>query len=277
MGSTTAVLGGVRAVLMRPLPYPDSERLVYIWATWPGGSGNFSFPDYRAMVDETRAFEDIAAYEPWGNVALTGGATPVPLEPSFVTPSYLTLLGARPARGRLFDSEDDRPGAAPVVLIGEAFWRRQMGSDPDLVGRSVTLNGLAFTVVGIVAHGFADLARIEGPMPDVWLPSATAQALIGQPPLTDVYRIYWGVARLRPGVTVDQARAELAAVAQRLAVARPATHRGYELKAEPLTDRLRGPLARPVLLLAGGSLLATDDGLRERGQPPARPPRRPAP
>jgi putative ABC transport system permease protein len=255
MGSATAVLGGVRAVLMRPLPYPHPERLVYLWATWPGGSGNFSFPDYRAMVEETRAFEDIAAYEAWGNVALTDGAVPVALEPNFITPSYLKLLGARPAAGRLFDSEDDRSGAAPVVLLGEAFWRRQMGSDGGVVGRSVTLNGLAFTVVGIVAQGFADLARIEGPMPDVWLPATTAPALLGQPPLTDVYRIYFGIARLRPGVTVAEARAELAGVARRLAVARPSTHRGYELRAEPLGDRLRGPFAQPVLLLAGGALL----------------------
>jgi putative ABC transport system permease protein len=130
-----------------------------------------------------------------------------------------------------------------------------MGSDAAVVGRSVTLNGLAFTVVGIVAQGFADLARIEGPMPDVWLPTAAAPGVLGQGPLTDVYRIYWGVARLRPGVTVEEARAELAGVAGRMAVARPATHRGYELKAEPLRDRLRGPFAQPVLLLAGGALL----------------------
>jgi predicted permease len=256
IGASTAVLSGVRAVLSRPLPYPHPERLVHIWATWKGGSGNFSFPDYEAMRAETRAFDAIAAYESWGNVALTDGDVPTALTPNFVTPSYLEMLGARPIAGRLFvASEDVTSGAHPVVLLGERFWRRQFGGEPAVVDRAVHLNGLAFTVVGVVADGFKDLAALEGPMPDVWLPTTMAESVLGQPPLTDAYRIYWGLARLRPGASLADARRDLAGVAQRMAAARPATHRGYQLEAQPLTDRLRGPLAQPTMLLAGGALL----------------------
>ncbi|HET6900747.1 MAG TPA: ABC transporter permease, partial [Vicinamibacteria bacterium] len=256
IGASTAVLSGVRAVLSRPLPYPHPERLVHVWATWPRGAGNFSFPDYVAMRAEARAFDAIAAYESWGNVALTDGDVPTALTPNFVTPSYLEMLGARPAAGRLFlASEDVTSGAHPVVLLGERFWRRQFGGEPAVVDRVVHLNGLAFTVVGVVADGFKDLAALEGPMPDVWLPTTMAESVLGQPPLTDTYRIYWGLARLRPGASLADAQRDLAGVAQRMAAARPATHRGYELKVQPLTDRLRGPLAQPAMLLAGGALL----------------------
>src|SRR6185295_586558 len=96
------------------------ERLVHIWATWPGGAGNFSYPDYKAMREQCPAFEAIAAYESWGNVALSDGDRPVSLTPNFVTPSYLEMLGARAVSGRLFlASEDVASGAHPVVLLRE--------------------------------------------------------------------------------------------------------------------------------------------------------------
>ena len=256
IGASTAVLSGVRAVHSRPLPYPHPERLVHIWATWKGGAGNFCYPDYKAMREETRAFDAIAAYESWGNVALTDGDVPIALTPNFATPSYLEMLGARATAGRLFLASDDvTSGAHAVVLLGERFWRRQFGGDRSVVDRVVHLNGLSFTVVGVVADGFTDLAALEGPMPDVWLPTTMAESVLGQPPLTDTYRIYWGLARLREGASLAEAQADLTRVAQRMAAARPASHRGYELKVQPLTARLRGALAQPTMLLGAGALL----------------------
>src|SRR5262245_26506432 len=254
IGANTAVMGALRAVFLRPLPYPQPQRLLHVWATWPGGAGNFSFPDYRAMLEESHSFDGVAAYEAWGSVALAGQAAPVSLEPSFVTPSYFELLGARAVAGRLFSEEDDAaPNGRPVAVVSHGLWQRQFGGDAGLIGRALSLNGTAVTVVGVLAPGFRDLGAVEGPLPEIWLPSALAPALLGQPPLTESYRIYWGVARLKPNATLEQAREDLAAIAARMEQARPTSHRGYHLQAQPLAQRVHGRYGTPTLLLLGGA------------------------
>ncbi len=258
IGANTAVFSAVRAVAFRPLPYPQADRLVHIWSTWPGGSGNMSFPDYRAILENSRSFETVGAYETWGTVSLTGDrdTAPVPLKPSFVTPSYFEMLQPPLVAGRTFRPDEDlKPGGHPVVLLSQALWTRQFGADPGLVGRTIVLNRAAYTVVGIVDQRFADLAAAEVPMPDLWLPTSMAESLLGQAPLSNVYRIFWGLGRLRPGVSVAQAQADLDAIAARLAEERPQTHMGSHLQTVPLVQYLRGPFRSATRLLAAGALL----------------------
>jgi predicted permease len=254
IGANTAVMGALRAVFLRPLPYPHADRLLHLWATWPGGAGNFSYPDYQALVAQSRSLESVAAYEPWGTVTLAGRGAPVALTPSFVTPSYLEMLGAQTAAGRLFSVDDDAPPRGqPVVLLSHGLWQRQFGGDPGIVGRAIPLNGTALTVVGVLTPGFRDLGAVDGAMPEIWLPTAAAPTLLGQPPLTDTYRIYWGLARLRPGVTLAQARDDVAAIAGRMERERPESHRGYRLEAQALAQRVHGRFGGPTLLVLGGS------------------------
>ncbi|MGE0453990.1 MAG: ABC transporter permease [Vicinamibacteria bacterium] len=253
IGANTAVFSAASAVFLRPLPYPSPERLVHIHASWPGGSGNFSYPDYVAMRDQSHSFEAIAPYEPWGSVTLATGEAPEVLDPSFVTPAYLELLGARALHGRLFRSEEDLPPGQPVAVLSHGLFTRRFGADASVVGRSLELNGSPFTVIGILAPGFRDIGAVEGPAPEIWLPTTVAPALLGQPRLDEAYRIYWGIARLKPGVSLAQAREDVAATASRMERERPASHRGYRLELQPLATRLRGAFGRPALLLLAGA------------------------
>ena len=257
IGGATALFSVVAAVTLRPLPYPDVDRLVHVWATWPGGSGNVSFPDYAAVREQVPAFEAVTAYEPWGGVALTDAEPPLPLDPSFVTGEYLAMLGAKAVTGRLLGGADDLTTHQPLLVVSHALWQRRWGGDPEVVGRAVELNGQPFTVAGVMPAGFRDLGLAEGGPPvDVWLPVGAAESLLGQAPLSEPVRIYWILGRLRPGATLAQAQQQLDAVAARLQRERPSSHEGYELAAQPLRERLHGPYVKPAtLLLVAAALL----------------------
>ncbi|MFN7942443.1 MAG: ADOP family duplicated permease [Thermoanaerobaculia bacterium] len=255
VGGTTAIWSVLRAALADP-DYPAADRLVHVWATWPGGSGNFGFPDFRALVEQNQAFERLAAYENWGGVALTGVERPVMLEPSFVTFDYLPMLGAETELGRTFlPSENRLDAAAPVAVLSHACWQRQFGGDPAIVGRTLRLNGEPTTVVGVLAAGFRDLGPAEHGVaaPDLWLPAASAPRLLGQPPLSDLYSIYWGVGRLRPGVSFDQARENLAETARRMERDQPRARERHGLDLQSLAERTTGAARRPAMLLFAAS------------------------
>jgi putative ABC transport system permease protein len=255
IGASTAILTAARTVVVPTLPYPDALRLVHLWASWPGGFGNLSYPDFEAIRLGVPALDDVAAYESWGSLAMGAGDRPIHLTPMFVSPRYLSMLGATVAAGRLFDTSDHVQGAGSVAIISPGLWQRQFAGDPRVIGRLVTLNGAPYTIVGVMTPRFADLGQAEEPPADIWLPAVAAQALLGQPPLTDVNRIFWAVGHLTPGETIARLRQELDAVSARLAAERPATHRGYELNARALYDYLYGAIALPARLLIAGSLL----------------------
>jgi putative ABC transport system permease protein len=255
IGTSTAILTAARTVVVPALPYPDALRLVHLWASWPGGFGNLSYVDFEAIRQGVPALDDAAAYESWGSLAMGAGDRPVHLTPVFVSPRYLSMLGATVVAGRLFATSDHVQGAASVAIISPGLWQRQFARDPRVVGRLVTLNGAPYTIVGVMTPEFADLGQAEEPPADIWLPAVAAQALLGQPPLSEVNRIFWAVGHLAPAETIARLRQQLDAVAARLAAERPATHRGYQLNARPLHDYLYGAIALPARLLIAGSLL----------------------
>jgi putative ABC transport system permease protein len=255
IGASTAILTAARTVVVPTLPYPDASRLVHIWASWPGGFGNLSYPDFEGIRQGAPALDDVAAYESWGSVAMGAGDRPVHLTPMFVSPRYLPMLGATAATGRLLDAFDHVQGAPSVAILSPGLWQRQFARDPRVIGRVVTLNGAPYTIVGVMSPRFADLGQAEEPPADIWLPAVSAQALLGQPPLTEVSRIFWAVGHLGPGETIARLREQLDAVSARFAAQRPATHRGYQLNARPLHNYLYGGIALPARLLIAGSLL----------------------
>ena len=260
IAANTVIFSAARAVFLRALPYPDADRLAFVSRAYPGfpqGGGNFSYPAYRDMLAQNTSFDTLAAYQDFGALALTDGATPLRIRVCYATPSYLQLLGAGTTLGRIFRAEEDRFDTADeVVVLSHRLWQTRYSAARDIVGRTIHLNQQPFVVVGVAAAQFRDaLAEHEDPEPvDAWVPLGLAHTLTGMSRPNDRGgAITWGVGHLKPGVSIDQANADLSAVAKRLERLYPATDAGYGLVARPLRDQLVGEFYSPVQLLVGGS------------------------
>ncbi len=239
VGASTAMFSVFRSVLLRPLAFPDSDRLVRVF-TRNAGLGNrmaVSYPDYRDWAAAATSFVHLAAYRGDG-FALTGAGEPVRLPGLVASAGFFATLGVEPWRGRLFDQADDRPGADEVVVISFAVWRDRFGADPAALGRVLTLDGVPHTLVGILPPDFA-------------LPGSRVDALVplGPHAVEDRGRHHLRVlGRLAPGATLAGARAELAALAARQAADHPLTNAGYGADVVEWRELVVGD-SRPVLRL----------------------------
>jgi putative ABC transport system permease protein len=167
IGANTAIFSVVHAVLLRPLPYPESDRLVqFLFVNESGAAPNASVPKFAIWRELSDVFEHVAGYNPRGPAfSLTGGPQPQQIRGFPVTADYFTLFGARMAQGRSFTADEDRPGGPPVAVLSHGLWQRQYGGAPDIVGRAIEIDGVLRTVVGVVDSSFA-----ADPPPDVWIP-----------------------------------------------------------------------------------------------------------
>ncbi|HEX8652691.1 MAG TPA: ABC transporter permease [Pyrinomonadaceae bacterium] len=246
IGANTAIFSVVEAVLLRPLPYERPEQLVWMyedgrdvpnrWVSYP------NFLDWRARG---RSFEAMSATRGWATTLTGDGGPPESLDARMVSAEYFDVMRARPLIGRAFLREEDGPGAARVVVLSHGFWQRRFGGDEKIVGKSVTLEDRPFTVVGVMPPDF----RHQGP-PPVWV-------LMGQ--WTDEkgwmerdVRIAGNVvARLKEGVGVEQARADMAAVKEALTRESPYTNAGHVIRVVPLRESMVGESRTPLLLMFG--------------------------
>jgi putative ABC transport system permease protein len=264
IGATSSVFSVMNAVLLRPLPYTDPERLAIVWESnpslgmpVPGARVQASVQNYLEWAQAKGQLKELAAFAD-RDFSLNGVDTPEPLRGFRATANLFTLLGARPQIGRLFHPEEDVPGRNHVVLLSDSFWRRRFGARMDVVGKGLLLDGERYEVVGVLARGFEDPTRWSGyqKRPDVWVPMAfTAEERTSA---TSPHRILYPIARLRPGATVESAHAEMAAVGEELARRFPERNRGWGinligLQAERVSDRVRESLV--ILLLAAGMVL----------------------
>ncbi|HEX8354474.1 MAG TPA: ABC transporter permease, partial [Pyrinomonadaceae bacterium] len=212
VGANTAIFSVVNAVLLKPLNYEEPDQLVLINHNYPkiDLKASVSAPGYAYYRDNAKSFSGVAAFTGW-NVNLTGEGEPERLQGMSVTPGLLRTLGAEAAVGRTFADEEGQAGNNKVVVLSDGFWRRRFGGLP-VVGKSVTLNGEPYTVVGVMPPGFQFGREWSGQTPDLWSPIAfTPQQLDASAGLTSEYL---GVlARLKPGVTGAQAQAEMDAIA----------------------------------------------------------------
>ncbi|HEX5707633.1 MAG TPA: ABC transporter permease [Pyrinomonadaceae bacterium] len=258
IGANTAIFSVVNAVVLRPLPYKDPETLVAVWETMPGNDersvapGNFA--DWRI---ESRAFEQLAAYSS-AALNLTSDGDPERLSGAAVTPNFFDTLGVAPALGRALTPEDGAREEA-VVVLGHGLWQRRFGADARAVGRTLTLDGKPYEVVGVMPQGFAFPERAE-----LWVAgqrgSAVPPSLSAQFPESDLaasrdIHIYSAVGRLRAGVTSDEARAELSAVMGRLADEHPDTNEGLGANVVPLHRQLVGDVRATLYILLGAVAL----------------------
>ena len=167
IGANTAIFSVVNAVLLKPLTYPEPDRIVEFLNTSPNGSGpGASVTKFNIWRQQTNAFQDVAAYNFGGpGLNLTGGAFPEQVQGIHVSADYFRLFGAPVALGRTFTADEDRPLGGRVVVLSDGIWRRRFGADPRMVGKSISLGGEPYTVVGILGPAFA-----TDPVADLWMP-----------------------------------------------------------------------------------------------------------
>ena len=205
IGANTAIFSVVNTVLLKPLAFPQPERIVTLLTSTPqGGFPGASVPKYNTWRRQTRVLEDVAAYDPGGpGLNLAGGDHPEQLKGIHVSYEFFHLFGAQAAIGRTFTAGEDRPRGGNVMVLSNGLWQRRFGSDPGIVGKALALGGESYAVVGVLARGFT-----FDPMPDVYLPFQA------DPESTNQGHYFQAAARLKPGVSLSAAQAALKVAAE---------------------------------------------------------------
>jgi len=248
IGANTAIFSVVDSVLLRPLPYRAPDRLVMLWENHPQDGAPrspFAPANYSDLRTQTGSFERLGAIYPYSTVNLTGAGEPEQLRLLRVSGDLFPTLGVAAQLGRTLSPEDDRPGGPNVLVISDGFWRSRFGSDREAVGRSVTLGGAPFTIVGVMPPGFALPTWSGDLIAPLGLDEQTAQLR--------AVRFLTLVGRLKPGVSLPRVNAELATIASRIAAAHPETNAGVGVTVLPVTQAVVGDV-RPALLVLFGAV-----------------------
>ncbi len=241
IGANTAMFSVVDSVLLRPLPYQDSNRIVVVWEKPPKGDRNVAsaanFLDWR---EQNRVFTNLAALS-MGSFNLSAKDAAERVDGLRVSWDYFDLLGAKPMLGRGFVTEDDRPGAARVAVISHALWQRKFGGDPQAIGRAQTIDGEKCDIVGVMPPQFRFFGK-----PEIWMPLALDRAKI-----TRDFHYLIPLARLRPGVSLAQARSEMQGIARNIERAYPKSNKGWSAFIEPMHTAVTRGQETGMLVLFG--------------------------
>ena len=243
IGANTAIFSLVNAVLLKPLPFADPERLVMVWedASSIGFPRNTPAPaNYVDWKTQTHSFEDMAAVQTV-SYNLTGAGEPQKLNGQAVTANLFRLLGVSPALGRSFTADEENPGNNRVVILGHALWRDSFGGERSVVGKEIQLNGEKYTVAGVMPQGF----QLLDPYVNVWVPLAQAP----EDWANRGGHYLQVVARMKPGVTVEQADADVKTVMARISRDNPDEAAGLGAFVLPLRDQLAGDVRKPLMML----------------------------
>ena len=253
IGANVTIFSVVDGALLRPLPYPHPERLVMLWEIFPPAGLTtvpLSVADYVDYRTQTKTLSSVALMRS-ADLALTGSGEPVMPRSLAVSPSLFPMLGAHAEAGRLFRPDEEEPGKDHVVMVSDAFWRRQFGAEPGLVGRTITLDDQAYEVVGILPRDFEfpppvtfGTQMLVFGAPDLWVPFTIDRAHLNRGAHS-----HFALAALAPGATVAQATAEVNAIEQRITEANPDDHQGLT-GAHVVSVRAQSVAGlRPTLLL----------------------------
>ncbi len=252
MGANTAIFSVVDAILLRPLPYSDPARLLCLWRGEANGYPwyTFSHPRFRYLQDHARDVAELAAYDD-ETVTLTGQGEPVGVEGGRVSANFFSLLGVQPALGRTFREGEDRHGAVPVVLLSDRLWRRRYSADSKVLGRPVRIDGEMFTIIGVLPAAF----QFQGETVDVWR-SRIVDTRTFAPDSVQLGASYLSVvARLRPGVTLAQARGKFDLLGAQYAHINPGNSDLLgSVHVDSLQSKLFAPLHMVILVLWGAVL-----------------------
>jgi putative ABC transport system permease protein len=248
IGANTAIFSIVDAVLLRPLPFQNSDRITLLTEFNNGKVEKTGFPfgDYREWRNQASTFEEIGGYwnVPGGNDWVLGGtASAERVRFSIVTNSFFSLLGVHPALGRGFLASEENPGARKVFLASDSLWRRVFGQDPNTIGKSFLLDGQDYTLIGVMPKGF------EFPQGcDVWAPIGVLDDRSMQ---DHVSHQFWVLAKLAKDVTLADAQRQMNEIQSRLAQAYPATNADWKIRVKPLLDEFVGDVRLSLLVVLG--------------------------
>jgi predicted permease len=243
IGVNTAVFSVFNGVLLRPLPYPDADRITMMWLDnqRQGIKEDIgSYPNYRDWRNQSTSFEHIAAYST-PNFTLTGSDEPERIRGAATTANFFAVIGLQPALGRLFTESNETPGNDRVVLLSHGLWQRKFGGRPDVLGETITMNGVAHEIIGVMP---AEMRMPENAQ--LWTPLAPSEDL------RNARTSFWlpVIGRLKPGVPLEQAQTEMTGIATRIAEVFP-NMRGFGAYLVPLHKQMVGDVERSLLVLMG--------------------------
>jgi predicted permease len=250
IGANTAIFSVVNGVLLNPLPFPQPEQLVTLSESKPNfATGSISYLNFRDWQRNNHTFSSMAISRPI-SFSLTGSGEAEQLKAELLSSDYFSLLGVKPLIGRMFAPGEDEVGAAPVVLISAGLWKREFGSSPEVLGRTITLDGAGFTIVGVIPADF-DLSTRSFRNSDVYVPIGQWKNnfLLNRGAGLGIH----GIGRLKPGVSIEQARADMDEVTRNLIATYPDTDKGIGAAVFPLKQDMLGQV-RPFLLLLLGAV-----------------------
>jgi hypothetical protein len=262
IGANSTIFSMLNALLYRPLPYQHPEQLTVIWETEKEHPGDWQSPPIAELVDwkkQSTAFQDIALTSNTEEVIMSRSGEPEPIHVQYVTPNFFSFLGVQPSLGRVFTA-DEMQDHSYAVVISNAFWKNHFNNDPQILGKTLTVDSVPSTVVGVMPAGFAPF---YGGRLDLWIPVNSESSRYSA-------RIdHWlmPVGRLKPGVTVAQAQVEMDVIAQRLELAYPKTNKGVGKVVRPLQKdlyRWAGQALYPLLGAVGCVLLIANGDASKR-------------
>ncbi len=243
IGANTAIFSVVNAVLLRPLPYNDPARIMTVLHEESGPVAPANFFDFR---EQQSVFESMAAAQYW-TPSLTGRDRPEQINALKLTADMFHLLGVSPVLGRTFTDGEDKPGNENVIVLSHRLWQRRFGGDPGLINQQITLDGQSYTVIGVMPKEF-QFAPFWATRAEMWAPLNLAPRINDRGGQS--LRIF---ARLKPGVTREQAQAEIETIRQRLEQQYPESNKGLEVLVDPLHEKVVGK-TRPALLILLGAV-----------------------
>ena len=250
IGANTSVFSVVNSVLINPLPYPHPDQLVTLHESKPNfRAGSISYPNFRDWQRNNHSFSAVAIARAT-SFTLTGLGEAEQINARFISSDYFSMLGVNPVLGRFFGTGEDEIGAAPIALVSAGFWKRKLGGSPDVLGKVINLDGRAYTMVGVTPANF-DLFLRTARATDVYVPIGQwSNPLLAQ--RTAGLGLH-GVARLKPGVTIEQATADMQRVTDNLAQAYPDADKGIGATIIPFRKNMLGDV-QPVLLVLLGAV-----------------------
>jgi len=246
IGANTALFSVVDGVLLNPLPYPQPDQLVTLHESKPNfNTGSISYPNFLDWQKDNHTLSAMAISRSY-SFSLTGLGAAEQAQAQFITSDFFPILGVQPAAGRTFVPADDQRGAAPVALISAGFWKRKFGAAPDAIGKTLTLDGQQFTIIGVIPQNF-DLMLDSFSASEIYVPVVqwTNDMLFNRGSGLGFH----GIGRLKPGVTIGQARADFAAISQNLAAAYPDVDKGIGASLIPFKQRMLGNVPSILLVL----------------------------
>ncbi len=246
LGANAAIFSLVDGVLLKSSTYPEPERIVQLWERGPSWPRNVLAPaTYLDWARQSQSFESMAAYK-FDSMNYTGGGEPRSLRAGFVSAPYFDVFGVHAALGRTFARDEDQAGKEKVVVLSHRAWSAFFGGDPAVIGKNILLNDAPFTVIGVLPGA----SEFDRNWPDIWVPLAFPAQVARD------YHYLRAVARLKPGVSVEQAQTEMSAIAGHIAEQYPAIKKGWSATVDRYVDRLVGGQLRLSLIVLMSAVIA---------------------